>query len=68
LGLTPVAHNHSHILLFTGRFGSGKTEVAINYALALAKQGNGRKHAKATASVILIRLGYRDALFSGRGR
>jgi hypothetical protein len=24
------------ILIFAGRFGSGKTEVAINYALALA--------------------------------
>jgi len=66
LGLTPVAHNHSHILLFTGRFGSGKTEVAINYALALAKQGNGRKHAKATASVILIDLDIVTPYFRSR--
>ena len=27
------------ILIFTGHFGSGKTELAINHALALAKAG-----------------------------
>jgi len=29
----------SRIRIFTGHFGSGKTEIAINYALYLAKQG-----------------------------
>jgi hypothetical protein len=29
----------SRIRIFTGHFGSGKTEIAINYAIALAKQG-----------------------------
>lgn len=29
----------SRIRVFTGHFGSGKTEIAINYALNLAKQG-----------------------------
>ncbi|MEW8956113.1 ATP-binding protein [Clostridium sp.] len=29
----------SRIKVFTGHFGSGKTEISINYALSLAKQG-----------------------------
>lgn len=29
----------SRIRIFTGHFGSGKTEIAINYAISLAKQG-----------------------------
>lgn len=29
----------SRIRIFTGHFGSGKTEIAINYAVNLAKQG-----------------------------
>lgn len=29
----------SRIRIFTGHFGSGKTEIAINYAIELAKQG-----------------------------
>ena len=29
----------SRIRIFTGHFGSGKTEIAINYAINLAKQG-----------------------------
>ncbi|WPC39190.1 ATP-binding protein [Clostridium sp. JS66] len=29
----------SRIRIFTGHFGSGKTEISINYALSLAKQG-----------------------------
>ena len=29
----------SRIRVFTGHFGSGKTEIAINYAIGLAKQG-----------------------------
>jgi hypothetical protein len=31
----------AELTIFTGRFGSGKTEVAINYALLLARQGAG---------------------------
>lgn len=30
----------SRINVFTGHFGSGKTEIAINYAIKLAKEGN----------------------------
>ena len=30
----------SRIRVFAGHFGSGKTEIAINYAIYLAKQGN----------------------------
>ncbi|MGG7162984.1 ATP-binding protein [Clostridium ihumii] len=30
----------SRIRVFTGHFGSGKTEIAINYAINLAKEGN----------------------------
>jgi hypothetical protein len=30
----------SRIRIFSGHFGSGKTEIAINYAIYLAKQGN----------------------------
>ncbi|MBS5824817.1 MAG: P-loop NTPase, partial [Clostridium argentinense] len=29
----------SRIRIFTGHFGSGKTEIAINYAINLAKEG-----------------------------
>ncbi len=29
----------SRIRVFAGHFGSGKTEIAINYAINLAKQG-----------------------------
>jgi len=29
----------SRIRVFTGHFGSGKTEIAINYAINLAKEG-----------------------------
>jgi len=29
----------SRIRVFTGHFGSGKTEIAINYAIKLAKEG-----------------------------
>ena len=29
----------SRINIFTGHFGSGKTEIAINYAMKLAKEG-----------------------------
>ena len=66
MGLTPTAHNHSHILLFTGRFGSGKTEVAINYALALAKPERDRQRGKATAGVILIDLDIVTPYFRSR--
>ena len=31
------------IVIFTGRFGSGKTEVSINYALSLVNEANGRR-------------------------
>jgi len=30
----------SRIRIFSGHFGSGKTEIAINYAISLAKKGN----------------------------
>ena len=30
----------SRIRVFAGHFGSGKTEIAINYAIYLAKQGH----------------------------
>ncbi len=29
----------SRIKIFTGHFGSGKTEIAINYAIKMAKEG-----------------------------
>ncbi len=31
--------NHKRINIFAGHFGSGKTEIAVNYAFYLAKQG-----------------------------
>jgi hypothetical protein len=31
------------IVIFTGRFGSGKTEVSINYALSLVNEANGQR-------------------------
>ena len=34
-GLAVAARIH----IFTGHFGSGKTEIAVNYALSLARQG-----------------------------
>ncbi|MFT5872323.1 MAG: hypothetical protein ACI8WT_001254 [Clostridium sp.] len=34
-----VGVNMSRIRIFTGHFGSGKTEIAINYAINLAKEG-----------------------------
>ena len=53
-------------MLFTGRFGSGKTEVAINYALALAKPARDRQLGKAGASVILIDLDIVTPYFRSR--
>jgi len=35
-GLTKFQPNGRRVTIFTGRFGSGKTEVSINYALSLA--------------------------------
>lgn len=32
--------NFSRLIFFSGGFGSGKTEIALNFALALHKQGN----------------------------
>ena len=66
LDLTPATQNHNQVLLFTGRFGSGKTEVAINYALALAKlEMNGRR-GRATTGVILIDLDIVTPYFRSR--
>ena len=31
---------HKRITLFAGHYGSGKTNIAVNYALHLAKEGN----------------------------
>ncbi|MBQ4617576.1 MAG: hypothetical protein IJB27_04300 [Clostridia bacterium] len=31
--------NHKRITLFAGHYGSGKTNIAVNYALAMAKEG-----------------------------
>ena len=31
--------NHKRLTLFAGHYGSGKTNIAVNYALALAKEG-----------------------------
>ena len=31
--------NHRRLTLFAGHYGSGKTNIAVNYALALAKEG-----------------------------
>lgn len=31
------------IVIFTGRFGSGKTEISINYALSLVNESNGQR-------------------------
>jgi hypothetical protein len=66
LDLIPAAQNHNHILLFTGRFGSGKTEVAINYALGLAKAEMSRRRDTATAGVILIDLDIVTPYFRSR--
>jgi len=65
LEFTPAAQNHSRILLFTGRFGSGKTEAAINYALALAKLG-GDGRGRTTRGVILIDLDIVTPYFRSR--
>ena len=32
--------NHKRLTLFAGPYGSGKTNIAVNYAIALAKEGN----------------------------
>lgn len=32
--------NHKRLTLFAGHYGSGKTNLAVNYALLLAKEGN----------------------------
>jgi hypothetical protein len=66
LDLTPAAQNHSQILLFTGRFGSGKTEAAINYALALAEPEGDGKRGRATTGVILIDLDIVTPYFRSR--
>jgi len=34
-----VTKTSPQITIFTGRFGSGKTEIALNYAVALSKRG-----------------------------
>ena len=31
---------HKRITLFAGHYGSGKTNIAVNYALHLAKEAN----------------------------
>ena len=66
MDLTPASQNHSRILLFTGRFGSGKTEVAINYALALAKPEMDKRRGRATIGVILIDLDIVTPYFRSR--
>ncbi len=33
--------NHKRLTLFAGHYGSGKTNIAVNYAIALAKEGKG---------------------------
>jgi hypothetical protein len=66
LDLTPAALNHSRIVLFTGRFGSGKTEVAINYALSLAKPDGDGKGKGATPGVILVDLDIVTPYFRSR--
>jgi len=66
LGLRSVAQNSNQIILFTGRFGSGKTEVAINYALALARPERDGKRGRAIASVILIDLDIVTPYFRSR--
>jgi len=63
LSLISAARNHSRILLFTGRFGSGKTEVAINYALQLALASPGRD---GQSGVILIDLDIVTPYFRSR--
>jgi len=66
LGLTPAARNSSQIILFAGRFGGGKTEVAINYALALARPERDGEPGRATTSVILIDLDIVTPYFRSR--
>lgn len=66
MDLTPVDHKHSPIVLFTGRFGSGKTEAAINYALMLAKSKGDREQEGTAASVILIDLDIVTPYFRSR--
>ena len=66
MDLAPATRNHNQILLFTGRFGSGKTEAAINYALALAKATRDGKDGKAATSVILIDLDIVTPYFRSR--
>ncbi|MBN1135089.1 MAG: hypothetical protein JXM73_00790 [Anaerolineae bacterium] len=63
-----LATNHSHILLFTGRFGSGKTEVAINYALrlALAQPPASARPGTSAEAVILIDLDIVTPYFRSR--
>ncbi len=53
-------------MLFTGRFGSGKTEAAINYALTLAKSRRDGKQERAATSVILIDLDIVTPYFRSR--
>ena len=31
--------NHKRVTLFAGHYGSGKTNIAVNYALLLAREG-----------------------------
>ena len=31
--------NHKHLTLFAGHYGSGKTNIAVNYAIAMAREG-----------------------------
>jgi hypothetical protein len=40
---TKAQPNSRRIVIFTGRFGSGKTEVSINYALSLVNRVNKRR-------------------------
>jgi hypothetical protein len=45
-----TGQGHPDLTIFTGRFGSGKTEVSINYALSLA-QGN--REPRETAALLI---------------
>ena len=41
--MVPLPVMEQRIVIFTGRFGSGKTEVSINYALSLVNEANGQR-------------------------
>ena len=66
MDLAPASQKHNPIVLFTGRFGSGKTEAAINYALMLAKSKGDGKQERAATSVILIDLDIVTPYFRSR--